>query len=333
MKDPNTAKFVAFWSTLVTATYAYLGTELIGITVGEAQNPRKTIPRAIKLTFFRIMVFYVVSVFLLGMLVPYNSKELAFAKKASTSADASPFVVAIKLAGIPVLPGFVNGCILLFVFSASNSDLYIASRTIFGLAKQGKAPAFLAVTDRRGVPVAALGISGVFALLAFMSCSTDSRQVFTYFVNLVTVFGQLTWITILLTHIRFVAARRRQGIADSVMPYRAPLGVAGSWAALAFTCLMTLTKSFTAFIPTFDAKTFITGYIGIPLYVILIVGYKLALHTRWIRSDEADLFTGKHECDREEAEFLENKQARAEERTGSKKFWYTVYEKGFGWLF
>src|SRR5205807_10635517 len=98
------------------------------------QNPRKVIPRAIKLTFYRILIFYVLSVFLLGMIVPYNSPELIFANKQGSKASASPFVVAISLAGIKVLPGFMNGCILIFVFSAANSDLYIASRTIYGLA-------------------------------------------------------------------------------------------------------------------------------------------------------------------------------------------------------
>ena len=96
------------------ATFAYLGTELVGVTVGEAQNPRKTIPRAIKLTFYRILIFYCLSVLLLGMIIPYNSKELAFANDASTSASASPFVVAIKLAGINALPGILNGCIMPF---------------------------------------------------------------------------------------------------------------------------------------------------------------------------------------------------------------------------
>ena len=148
--NQNKAKFVAFWSSLVTAVFAYLGTELIGVTVGEAQNPRKTIPRAIKLTFFRILIFYCLSVLFLGMIIPYNSPKLILANKVTTnSASASPFVAAITLAGIKVLPGFLNGCILLFVFSASNSDLYIASRTIYSLAKQGNAPAFLARTDNR----------------------------------------------------------------------------------------------------------------------------------------------------------------------------------------
>ena len=133
------------------------------------------VPRAIKLTFYRILFFYVLSVFLLGMLVPYNSKELIFANKASSSAAASPFVVAVKLSGIKALPGILNGCILLFVFSASNSDLYIASRTIYGLASEGKAPRILAKTDRRGVPIYALGLSSAFALLAFMNVSDDSK--------------------------------------------------------------------------------------------------------------------------------------------------------------
>lgn len=125
--DGPAGRFYAFWATMVSATFAYLGTELVGVTVGEAQNPRRTIPRAIRLTFYRILFFYVLSVFLVGMLVPYDSKELAFATKAASSAAASPFVVAIQLAGIPALPDILNACILLFVFSASNSDLYIAT--------------------------------------------------------------------------------------------------------------------------------------------------------------------------------------------------------------
>lgn len=68
-------------------------------------------------------------------------------------------------------------------------DLYIASRTIYGLAKEGKAPAFLASTDKRGVPYAALLFSALFGLLAFMNVVEDSKVVFGYFVNLVTIFG------------------------------------------------------------------------------------------------------------------------------------------------
>jgi yeast amino acid transporter len=155
-------------------------------------------------------VFYICSVFLLGMLVPYDSKELAFATKQSNSAAASPFVVAIVLAGINTLPGFLNGCILIFVFSAANSDLYIASRTLHGLALKRQAPRVLAITDTRGVPYPALGLSALICCIAFMNVSTSSKVVFGYFVNLVSIFGLLTWISILVSHIYFIKARRAQ---------------------------------------------------------------------------------------------------------------------------
>jgi amino acid transporter len=181
VKGAGPAKFVGFWSSFVNAVFAYLGTELIGVTVGEAQNPRRTIPKAIKLTFYRILFFYVLSVFFLGMLVPYNDKSLKAATKLQASAKASPFVLAIELAGIKVLPHILNGCILLFTFSASNSDLYIASRTLFGLAERGHAPKIFRWTDKRGVPVPALAVSALFCCSAFMNAAEDSSTVFGYF--------------------------------------------------------------------------------------------------------------------------------------------------------
>jgi yeast amino acid transporter len=330
--NQDTARFVAFWSTMVTATFAYLGTELIGITVGEAQNPRRTIPRAIRLTFYRILIFYCVSVLLLGMLVPYDSKDLAFAASASTSASASPFVVAIRLAGIPVLPGILNACILLFVISASNSDLYIASRTLYGLAQEGKAPKIFAWTDKRGVPIPALGSCALFACIAYMNASDDSKTVFTYFVNLVTIFGLLTWISILITHIRFVRARRAQGIQDSELAYVAPLGIAGSAAALSLAILIAIFKNFTVFIGKFNVSTFITGYLGIPLYIIMYVGYKLVKRTKAIPLAEVDFYSGKARIDAEEREFLARKEQRMQ-GLRQKGGWSLFYERCVGFLF
>jgi amino acid transporter len=250
---------------LVNAVFAYLGTELIGVTVGEAQNPRKTIPRAIKLTFYRILFFYCLSVFFLGMIVPYDSPELAFANKATTGASASPFVVAIRIAKIPHLPGIVNACILLFTFSASNSDLYIASRTIYGLAVEGHAPKIFLWTDKRGVPVPALLVSALFCCTAFMNAADDAKVVFGYFVNLTTIFGLLSWISLLVSHIWFVRARRAQGITNDQMAYHAPFGLIGSYIALFFCILIALTKNFSVFTKgsygSFDYKNFITGYL------------------------------------------------------------------------
>ena len=86
-----------------------------------------------------------------------------------------------------VLPGFLNACILLFVISASNSDLYIASRTLYALALAGSAPSVIARTDRRGVPFVALGVSASFCCLAYMNVSEGSTTVFKYLYVLSTL--------------------------------------------------------------------------------------------------------------------------------------------------
>jgi yeast amino acid transporter len=335
-----TGRFLAVWSTFTTAVFAYLGTELVGVTVGEAENPRKAIPRAIKLTFFRILLFYVVLVFLLGMLVPYNSPDLLAANKKSNSAAASPFVVAIQISGIKVLPAIFNACVLVFVFSAANSDLYIASRTLFGLAHEGKAPRIFTRTDTRGVPIFALGLSACFCLLAFLGVNTSSYTIFGYFVNLVTIFGLLTWISILISHICFVRARRAQKIPDSALVFVAPLGMWGSVGALVFSIIIAIFKGFALFCykataakgttPKFDTNTFVTTYLGIPLYFIMFFGYKFIMKTERVRPETADLFSGKARIDAEEDEFLAREQAR---KGAPETRWERIYRLTLGWAF
>lgn len=311
-------------------------TELVGVTVGEAQNPRKVIPRAIKLTFWRIIIFYVVSVFLIGTLVPYNDDQLSFANKQQTGASASPFVVAILNSGIGHgLAGFLNGCILVFVFSAANSDLYIATRTLYGLAKEGNSLAIFARTDRRGVPIYALSLSALIACIAFLNVADDSQKIFKHFVNLVTIFGLLTWVSILVSHIYFVRARQAQGVQKHELAYTAPIGLAGTYFALAFCVVIALFKNYEVFVhdpkrtegKIFDYKTFITGYLGIPLYLVMIFGYKLITKTKGHTPMTADLFTGKDVIDREENEFLAWKAANRKQTRGG---WF--YRHFVSWL-
>ncbi|KAL4889186.1 amino acid permease/ SLC12A domain-containing protein [Aspergillus ambiguus] len=330
----SAGRFYAFWSTMVSATFAYLGTELVGVTVGEAQNPRRTIPRAIKLTFYRIVFFYVLSVLLVGTLVPYNSRDLVFATNQDSSAAASPFVVAIKSSGIRILPDILNACILVFVFSAANSDLYIATRTIYGLAREGKAPAIFCRTDKRGVPVYALILCAAIACIAYMNVSNDSKEVFGYFVDLVTIFGLLTWVSLLVTHIFFVRARKAQQVPESEIRYKAPFGIWGSYFALFWCIIVCLTKSFDCFTHNkewgnFDYKTFITSYLGIPLYLILISGYKIFTRCKGVKPHEADLYTGKDIIDREEEAFLAAKEMEGERHSGGNWFYRTFV----AWLF
>ncbi|CAF3477350.1 hypothetical protein SNK03_001921 [Fusarium graminearum] len=338
--EGDAGRFLGFWSCMVNATFAYLGTELVGVTVAEAQNPRKTIPRAIKLTFYRILFFYCLSVLLVGMIVPYNSEELAFATTAKAGASASPFVVAGTIAGVRVVPHIINACICIFVFSASNSDLYIASRTLYGLASDGSAPAIFKKTNKDGVPIYALGMSASFCLLAFMNVSDDSTKVFGYFVNLTTIFGLLSWISILTTHIFWCRAKKAQGLANEALPYVAPFGMWGSVGALAMCILIALTKNYDVFVRDKETgkimggekyKTFITGYLGIPVYLILIFGHKFITKSRGIKAHEVDFYTGKDVIDREEEEFLAAQAARREAEGPNRGGWF--YKTFVSWLF
>lgn len=325
-------RFVAWAAVLVTAVFAYLGTELVGVTVGEAQNPRRNIPRAIRLTFYRIMIFYVVSVLFLGMCVAYDDDKLVFANKASTSASASPFVVAIENAGIKVLPQIINAAILLFIFSASNSDLYIATRTLYGLSINGKAPKIFSVTNKMGVPYIALAFSSIFCALAYLNCASSSAKIFNYFVNVVSILGLLTWISILVTHIFFMKALSAQGIdRNKDLVYKAPFQPYGSYIALAFCFLIAIFKNFTAFVFSFDKTNFITGYIGIPVYLILIFGYKIIMKTKRIKPHEADLHSFKDIIDREEELFLAEQARQRAENPPSKLG--KIYENSIGLLF
>jgi len=317
--DEKLSVFLGFWATLTNALFAYIGTELIGVTVGEAENPRRNIPRAIRRTFWRILIFYVGGVFVIGLIVPSTSKDLFTANKSATGAAASPFVVATKLVGIKVLDHIINACVLLFVLSAANSDLYIGSRTLYGLAREGKAPRIFARANKHGVPWPALIVCLLFCGLVFLNVSKSSAKVFTYFVNLVSTFGAITWMCICYTHIRWMKVLKAKGISRDTLPYKAPLQPFGSWFALIATGIVTFFKGYDTFMP-FTTDKFITSYIGIPVFLILWIGYKLYFRTKVIPLNDVDILTGKREIDEEEEAYLRSQEEKGP-RTWKQKFW------------
>ncbi|KAH9966878.1 amino acid permease/ SLC12A domain-containing protein [Russula dissimulans] len=198
--NPHLAIFLGFWSVMINALFAFIGTELIGVTVGEAQNPRKNIPIAIRRTFMRIVIFYIGGVFVIGLIVPTTNNDLFIANKSKVGAAASPFVVAITLAGIKGLKNVINALILVFVLSAANSDLYIGSRTLYALAIEGKAPSIFRRVNRMGVPLPALILCTAFCCLVFLNVHESTQKVFGYFTNLVSTFGAITWMCICYSH-------------------------------------------------------------------------------------------------------------------------------------
>ncbi|GAC74251.1 amino acid transporters [Moesziomyces antarcticus T-34] len=280
--------------------HAHTGSELVAVTVGEAANPRKSVPSAIKKTFFRIVFFYVVGALLVGMVVPSNAPELLAANKKGTSAAASPFVVAIVRARIRVLPDIINAAILIFCISAANSDQYIAARTLYGLAIDGKAPAIFRRVDRRGVPYVALSVTALFCALAFINLASGGPQTFSYLVASVTMFGGLTWICILIAHIRFMKAMKAQGMDRNSLPWKSPLQPYLSYFAVVFTSIVVFFKGWNSFLFTFNWRTFLTNYIGLPIFFLIMIGWKLWHRTKFIRPEEVDLVSDVREFDEQD---------------------------------
>ncbi|OBZ75307.1 hypothetical protein A0H81_04423 [Grifola frondosa] len=230
--NKHLAIFLGFWATLTNALFAYIGTELIGVT--------NLLPDSGVLHW---------GVFVIGLVVPSTDQTLFVANKSKAGAAASPFVVATTLVGIKVLNHIVNGCILIFVLSAANSDMYIGSRTLYGLAVQGQAPRIFARVNRMGVPYPALILCAAFCGLVFLNVSSSSSKVFGWFVNLVSTFGAITWMCICYTHIRFMGAIKAQGMSRDDLPYKAPFQPFGSWFALISTTIIMIFKGFDTFIP------------------------------------------------------------------------------------
>lgn len=139
--DPNTGRFLGLFSTLINAAFSYGGVEIVAVAAGEAENPRKNIPKAVRRVFWRILFFYVLGALAIGVLVPYNDQNLLSAQQSGKKdAAQSPWVIAIDRAGIKGLPSVINAVILTSASSSANSFLYVGSRYMYALAQNGHAP-------------------------------------------------------------------------------------------------------------------------------------------------------------------------------------------------
>ncbi|KAL4901525.1 hypothetical protein BDW74DRAFT_170201 [Aspergillus multicolor] len=286
---------LGWWACMIQACFAYTGTEVVGVTFGEARNPRKTIPMAIRQTFWRILSFYVVGVWALTMAVAYDSPKLVDATSKSTSAAASPFVVAISLAGIKVLPDIVNAGLLVFVLSSSASDIYCSSRSLYGLARDGQAPKILAKTLKNGVPIYSVAVAALFCLLGYMNAAKSASTVFDYFVSLATIFALLNWFSILLSYLNFRRGLKAQGIDLKGTSYSAIFQPYGAYYSMFITVLCIIFSGYDAFIPHFKADQFVLRYIGIIVYVGNFLFWKFYKGAKYVTPREMDLTTGFHD--------------------------------------
>ncbi|KAI8825597.1 amino acid permease-domain-containing protein [Fimicolochytrium jonesii] len=220
------------FNVFVIAFFSFGGTELIGITAGEAKNPRKNVPKAINQTFWRILIFYILSILTIGLLIRNDDPTLL---DSSTPSDISiaPFTRVFQSAGLNSAAHAMNAVIFTAVLSAGNTAIYAASRTLMTMAREGRAPAWLGVVNARGVPVASLAVTTAVGCLCFLGTVFGDGTLFTTLLHLTGLSSILTWLSITLIHLRFRAAWTAQNRSLDDLPYRAPFFPYGQYLSLA----------------------------------------------------------------------------------------------------
>ncbi|KAI0155573.1 amino acid transporter-like protein [Pestalotiopsis sp. NC0098] len=283
-----TGRFLGFWSTFSTAIYSYSGIETISISAAEVQCPRRAIPQAAKRIFWRILIFYVISIFMITLVVASNDPSLLSASQTA----ASPFVIAATNSGIKYVPSIINAVVITSAWSAANSGMLSGSRTLFGLARENRAPKIFTRLNRFGIPYVSVGLFSLFLCLAYMTLSASASLVFEWLVNLVSVAALVNWSIILITYLRFQYGCRAQGIDRRELPWAAPLQPYLSWASLVMFILLLLTSGYTTFLKGhWDTEVFVSSYINIPIILVLYFGYKLVKKTSVIPLKEIPVRT------------------------------------------
>lgn len=292
--------FKGVCSVFVTAAFSFAGTELIGMTAAETSNPRKTIPRAAKQTFWLVTAIYLATLTLIGCLVPYNDDRLL---NGDSYASVSPFVIAIENAGISGLPSLMNVVILIAILSVANSSVYASSRVLASLADIGHAPTFLAYVDRTGRPLYATFATLIVGLLSFIAASNKQEEVFIWLSALSGLSTIFAWMSICISHIRFRRALTVQGRDTNELTYVAQLGVWGSVYGIVLNSLVLMGQFWVALFPdgTADAKSFFEVFLSLVIFVAFYVGHKL-WKRNWIlfiRAKDMDIDTGRKHIDME----------------------------------
>ncbi|MEM5339774.1 amino acid permease [Paraburkholderia azotifigens] len=206
--------------------FAYLGVEMIGLTAGEAKNPRKTLARAIDSVFWRILIFYVGALFVVMSLYPWDQ----------IGTQGSPFVMTFARMGIPAAAGIINFVVLTAALSSCNSGIFSTGRMLYNLAEQGQALPLFAKVDKRGVPVPAVLMSVVVLLGGVLLNYLAPKEVFSWLTAISTFGAVWTWVVILLSQLKFRRSLNCHEQAE--LFYRMPFWPYGSYVALGFLLLV-----------------------------------------------------------------------------------------------
>ncbi|KAJ4327759.1 hypothetical protein N0V84_001868 [Fusarium piperis] len=266
------------------AALMYSGTEMIGLTAGESKNPAKDVPKAVKSVLWRIIGIFLLGIFFLTLTVPYDDPNLL---SATSKTARSPFVIAFTRVGATAGAHAINAVILITMFSAINSALYVGSRTLYGLAVEGLAPKIFAWTNSKGVPAYSLVLMNLIGFLSLLNLSSGAGVVYTWIISMTGVATFLTWGLISLNHIRFRMALQAQNIPVDVLPFQAPAWRFCAYLGVGGNLFFAFFQGWTSFAP-WDVEAFFMNYIILLVFIILAVGWKITHKTKFVTLKSID---------------------------------------------
>jgi lysine-specific permease len=276
--------FMALLGIFMAAGFSFQGTELLGVAAGESENPEKSIPKAVRQVFWRILLFYVLAILVIGLLIPYTDKNLA-----NSDITMSPFTIIFNKAGIAFAASVMNAIILTAVLSAGNSGMYASTRMLWDLARTGKAPKFLAKLNKNGVPVNALLITSLIGTVAFLASLFGDGVVYTWLLNASGMSGFIAWLGIAISHYRFRKAYVVQGRDLNDLPYKSKFFPFGPIFAFILCAAVVLGQNYSAFMGgKIDWNGILISYIGLPLFIVIWLGYKFIKKTKIVHLDQCD---------------------------------------------
>ncbi|EGP8442770.1 amino acid permease [Listeria monocytogenes] len=283
---PFKGGFFAILGTFLIAGFSFQGTEMVGIAAGESATPETSVPKAIKQVFWRILLFYIFAIFIIGMIIPYTNPNLLSAE--ATDVAISPFTLVFEKAGLAFAASVMNAVILTSVLSAGNSGLYASTRMLWAMARDKKAPKFLGKVNRRGIPMAALIVTTIVGAMTFITTLTENGTViYTWLLSASGLTGFIAWIGIAISHYRFRKAFIKQGHDLSELKYKAKFFPFGPILALVLCILVIVGQDYAAFLkpeftnPAWWQKIGIS-YIGLPIFLVFWLSFKFTNKTKVI---------------------------------------------------
>lgn len=272
---------------ILVAGYSFQGTELIGVAAGEAEDPGRTIPRAIRTIFWRILLFYIGAIAVIGFLIPYTDPNLLSSSESNVA--VSPFTLVFAKAGILGAATLMNAVILTSVLSAGTSGLYASTRMLFALAEKGHAPVFLTRLSRHQVPMNALLATTLVGLAGFLTSVVGDGRAYEFLLTVSALAGFITWMGISWSHYRFRRALVAQGVGLDQLPFRARFFPAGAIVALVACVAIVVGQAYEPAVSGASLAEIALPFIGIPFFLALWWGHRLVTGAPSVDPATADL--------------------------------------------